>query len=63
MVKRHYRFRKAVQPIQEHFGTYILQTKENVFIGTYEELEKLSKKLGGTPKRLNIVSDELSGSE
>lgn len=56
-----FRFRRAVQPLSKHFGTYILITREAVSIGSYEELLKLSERLGGVPKKLNIIDHNFGG--
>lgn len=51
---RFYRF-KRVSHVSEHFGTYVLITNDSVFVGKWEKLYKLSCRLGGTPKKLNII--------
>lgn len=60
MKKRHFKFKREPVPIPEHSGTYFLYAKNNVYIGTYEELVKVSKRIGGTPCKLNIFDENFN---
>jgi hypothetical protein len=37
------------------FGTYVLITNNSLFVGEWEKIYNLSCRLGGTPKKLNII--------
>ena len=55
--KHHFKFKRLNQPIEKNFGTYLLITQNNVFVGKYEEMISLSKRLGGKVKKFNIISN------
>ena len=52
-----FRFRRAEKPLPAHFGTYVLTTRDNVFVGSWERLQPLYKRFGGTLRKLDIISN------
>lgn len=58
---KRFRFKKRSKPLPEHFGTYVLKTPTDVFIGSYEHLEPLQKRFGGELKRLNLIDYHFGG--
>ena len=55
MKSRSFRFRPASVPISEHHGTYVLITHDTVFVGKYDKLFKLWRRLGGNLKQINYL--------
>lgn len=56
---RHFRFKRA-RSVPVHFGTYILNTHNTVFVGEWDKIHKLAQELGGSPKKLNILDSWLN---
>jgi hypothetical protein len=54
MKVRRFRFHRVAQ-LPQHFGTFILHTDTAVYVGSFDKLSELSRRFGGTPKRLNII--------
>lgn len=52
-----FKFRRVKKADSAHVGTYILITHEQVFVGDYNKLMKLAERLGGVPRKLNLVDD------
>ena len=57
MKTHRFKFKRVTEPLPSHYGPYILLTDKQVYIGEYDKLLKLSKRLGGVLRRLNIVDD------
>lgn len=59
---RTFRFRPAARPLPEHRGSYVLTTGNAFFVGSYEKLEPLRKRLGCELKQLYYL-DFLGGAD
>ena len=52
---RSFRFRRASEPLPVHHGSYVLITRDSVFVGKYDSLKPLRARLGGELKQLNYL--------
>ena len=52
---RKYRFKRGAPAAPG--GSYILITKDSVFVGEYKKIKKLYDRLGGELRKYNVVTD------
>lgn len=60
---RSFKVKRVVKPLPLHYGTYVLYTNNTVYVGSYDKLIKLSEKLGGLPKKLDLIDYNFGGFE
>ena len=58
---RRFKIRRVINPLPDRSGTYILLTDQSLHVGSYEDLKKLSARLGGVPRKLNIIDYNFGG--